>query len=166
LFLKFLESIDGIEEGLHDEMLIPSIEDEKAVSNSILEANKADQVIDNIGKYEYASKRHALLTVLWHTSCRMRAEHSLDVSDFYAEEQALSIRHRPDTESNLNNKRSSEYICALSDGIWEVLQDYIDVTCEEVTDNHGRAPLFCCRKNWGDDHAEAFEILQRPLGGM
>ena len=101
VFVKFLEAIDGVEQGLHDKMLIPSVEDEEAVSNSILEAERAEQVLDYLSKYEYASKRHALLTVLWHTGCRMGAAHSLDVSDFDAEEQALEIRHRPDTETNL-----------------------------------------------------------------
>jgi site-specific recombinase XerD len=63
VFVKFLESIDGVEQGLHDKMLIPSVEDEEAVSNSILEAKRADQVLEHLGKYEYASKRHTLLTV-------------------------------------------------------------------------------------------------------
>ena len=38
VFVKFLESIDGVDQGLHDEMLIFSGKDEDAVSNSILEA--------------------------------------------------------------------------------------------------------------------------------
>jgi hypothetical protein len=51
----------------------------------------------------------------------MGAAHSLDVSDFDAEEQALEIRHRPDTETNLKNKQSGERICVLSDHACEVL---------------------------------------------
>jgi len=145
VFVKFLASIDGVEQGLHDKMLIPSVEDEEAVSNSILEAERAEQVLDYLGKYEYASKRHALLTVLWHTGCRMGAAHSLDVSDFDAEEQALAIRHRPDTETNLKNKQSGERICALSEDVCEVLQDYIEVTRDDVTDDYGREPLFTTR---------------------
>jgi site-specific recombinase XerD len=101
VFVKFLESIDGVEQGLHDKMLIPSVEDEEAVSNSILEAERAEQVLDYLGKYEYASKRHALIAVLWHTGCRMGAAHSLDVGDFNPDEQSLEIRHRPETETNL-----------------------------------------------------------------
>lgn len=46
VFVKFLESIDGVEQGLHDKMLIPSVEDEEAVSNSILQAERAEQVLD------------------------------------------------------------------------------------------------------------------------
>ncbi|QLG50681.1 hypothetical protein [Natrinema halophilum] len=56
MFIKFLGSIDGVEQGLHDKMLIPSVEDEKAVRSSILEAEKTEQVLDYLDKYEYASK--------------------------------------------------------------------------------------------------------------
>jgi len=37
VFIKFCESIDGVEKGLHDQMLIPSVNDEEAVSDSMLE---------------------------------------------------------------------------------------------------------------------------------
>lgn len=142
VFIKFCESIDGVEKGLHDQILIPSVDDEQAVSDSILEADRAENVLDYLSKYEFASKRHALIAVLWHTGCRMGAAHSLDVSDFDAEEQSLKIRHRPDTDTNLKNKQSGERICALSEDVCEVLQDYIDVTRDDVTDEHGRKPLF------------------------
>ena len=75
----------------------------------------------------------------------MGAAHSLDVSGFDADEQALEIRHRSDTETNLKNKQSGEHICALSKDVCEVLQDYIDVTRDDVTDDHGRKPLFTTR---------------------
>jgi site-specific recombinase XerD len=142
VFIKFCESIDGVEKGLHDQILIPSVDDEEAVSSSILEADKAEMVLDFLNKYEYASKRHALITVLWHTGCRMGAAHSLDVGDFDPDEQSLEIRHRPETETNLKNKQSGERICALSEKVCSILQDYIEVTRDEVTDEHGRDPLF------------------------
>ncbi|WP_306055468.1 tyrosine-type recombinase/integrase [Natronococcus wangiae] len=145
VFVKFLESINGVEQGLHDKILVPTVEDEEAVSNSMLDSDRAEQVLDYLGKYEYASKRHTLVTVLWHTGCRMGAAHSLDVSDFDPEEQALAIRHRPDNGTHLKNKQSGERICALSEDVCDVLEDYIEVTRDDVTDDHGREPLFTTR---------------------
>jgi len=142
VFIKFCESIDGVEQGLHDQMLIPSVDDEEAVSDSMLEPERAKQILEYLGKFEYASKRHALMTVLWSTGCRMGAAHSLDVDDFDPEQQALAIHHRPDTGTHLKNKQSGERICALGEEETEVLQDYIDVTRDEVIDDHGRDPLF------------------------
>lgn len=77
--MNSLESIDGVERGLDDKMLIPSVEDEEGVSSSLLKAERAEQALDNLRKYVYASKQHALLTVLWHSSCWMGAAHCLDV---------------------------------------------------------------------------------------
>jgi site-specific recombinase XerD len=145
VFIKFCESIDGVEKGLHDQILIPSVDDEQAVSDSILEADKAEKLLDYLHKFEYASKRHALITVLWHTGCRMGAAHSLDVSDFDVDEQALEIRHRPDTDTNLKNKQSGERLCAISKDASDILDDYIAVNRDDVTDEYGREPLFTTR---------------------
>lgn len=97
VFVKFLKSIAGVEQGSHEKMLIPSVEDEEVVSNGILEAERSARILGYLGRYEYASKRHALHTVLWHTDCRMGTAHSLDVSDFDAEDQVLEVRHQPNT---------------------------------------------------------------------
>lgn len=145
VFLKFLESINGVDQGLHDKLLVPTIEAEEAVSNSILDADQADQILAYLDKYEYASKRHALITVLWHTGCRIGAAHALDVSDFDAEEQAIAVRHRPDNGTPLKNKQSGERICALSEEVCDILEDFIDVHRDEVTDECGREPLFTTR---------------------
>jgi len=145
VFIKFCESIDGVEPDLHDKILIPSVEDEEAVSSSMLEAERSEKVIDYLRKYEYASKRHALFAILWHTGCRMGAAHALDVGDFDPENQSLTIRHRPDTGTSLKNKQSGERICALSEEVCDTLQDYIEVNRDDVMDDHGREPLFTTR---------------------
>jgi site-specific recombinase XerD len=49
VFVKFLEAIDGVEQGLHDKILIPSVEDEEAVSNSMLDSDRAEQILDFLG---------------------------------------------------------------------------------------------------------------------
>jgi len=142
VFVKFCETIDGVEQGLHDKILIPSVDDEEAVSNSMLDAERAKPILDYLGKYEYASKRHALFSVLWHVGCRMGAAHSLDVSDFDSDQQSLTIQHRPGNGTQLKNKQSGERICALSEDVCETLQDYIEVSRDNVTDEYGREPLF------------------------
>jgi len=103
VFVKFCELIDSMGQGLHDQMLVPTVDDEEAVSDTILEADRAEQILEYFGKYEYASKRHALFSVLWHTGCRMGAAHFLDVSDFDADKQSLAIRHRPETAPNIHS---------------------------------------------------------------
>jgi site-specific recombinase XerD len=146
VFMKFLESIDGVEQGLHDKMLIPSMEAGEGTRDRMLEQDSAEAMLNYLHTYEYASKRHALLSVLWATGCRMGGAHSLDLSDFDAEGQSLAFRHRPEQGTRLKNKQSGERLCALSADVCEVLQDYIQVNREDVTDDHGREPLFTTRR--------------------
>jgi site-specific recombinase XerD len=145
VFVKFLESIDGVKQGLHDKMLIPSPDRGEDTRDRMLEAESATTMLDHLRRYEYASKPHALLSVLWATGCRMGGAHSLDVSDFDAEEQSLAFRHRPEQGTRLKNKQSGERLCALSTDVCEVLRDYIGVNRDAVTDDHGREPLFTTR---------------------
>lgn len=49
VFVKFCETIDGVEQGLHDKILIPSVDDEEAVSNSMLDAERAKPILDYLG---------------------------------------------------------------------------------------------------------------------
>jgi len=145
VFVKFLESIDGVEQGLHDKMLIPTVEATEGARDRMLDPDAAEAMLDHLRRYEYASKRHALLSVLWTTGCRMGGAHSLDVSDFDAEEQSLAFRHRPEEGTRLKNKQSGERLCALSGEACEVLEDYIEVNRHEVVDEFERQPLFTTR---------------------
>jgi len=145
VFVKFLESIDGAEQGLHEKMLIPSMDTGEGARDRMLEADSATAILDHLRCYEYASKRHALLAILWATGCRMGGAHSLDVSDFDPEEQSLAFRHRPNEGTRLKNKQSGERLCALSVEVCDLLEDYIAVNRHEVTDEYGRKPLFTTR---------------------
>jgi site-specific recombinase XerD len=98
-FVKFLESIDAVEQGLHDKMLIPSMDAGEGTRDRMLEQDSAEAMLAHLRRYEYASKRHALLAILWTTGCRMGGAHSLDVPDFDAEGQPLAFCHRPAKDS-------------------------------------------------------------------
>jgi len=145
VFLQFLESIDGVEQGLHEKMLIPSTNSNEESRETMLDGESAEKLLDYLDQYEYASKTHALLTVLWATGCRMGGAHSLDVDDFDPDAQSLAFRHRPDQGTRLKNKQSGERLCALSADAANVLEDYIAVNRREVTDDDGRRPLFTTR---------------------
>lgn len=145
VFVKFLESIDGVEQGTHDKMLIPTTDTGEGTRDQMLEADSATAMLDHLQRYEYASKEHALLSVLWTTGCRMGGAHSLDISDFDAEAQSLAFRHRPEQGTRLKNKRSGERLCALPADVCDVLEDYIAVNRCEVTDEHEREPMFTTR---------------------
>lgn len=145
VFVRFAESIDGVEAGVHEKMLIPTVDETEAARDRVLDTESAKEMLDHFQRFEYASKPHALLAVLWTTGCRIGAAHSLDVCDIDTEEESLAFRHRPDEGTRLKNGRSGERMCALSRDVSQVLEDYISVNREEVTDDFGREPLFTSR---------------------
>jgi integrase len=145
VFIKFLESIEGVEERLHEKILIPDVDDEEAVSNTLLESERADEVMDYLKRYKYASKRHALFATLWDTGCRIGAVHAVDCCHFDADKKALTIKHQPDLGTRLKNGKNGERVCALSPNVAEVLSDYIEARRDDVTDDQDRKPLFTTR---------------------
>ena len=144
-FVRFLEQIDGVEKDLHDKIILPTLDDGQDARDDMLEAERAEEMLSYLRRFDYASKTHVLLTLLWETSMRMVAAHSLDVDDFDPEEQSLKIRHRPDQGTYLKNKERGERIVSLKEETCEVIQDWIDHNRPDVTDEYGREPLLATK---------------------
>jgi len=145
LFIRFCEGIDGVEEGVHEKMIIPTPSPEEETRDRVLDHETAIEIMNHQKKFEYASKKHALLTVLWHTSCRIGGAHSLDVCDFDPEEGSIAFRHRPKNGTRLKNGNQGERLVSLSKKVCEIIEDYIAVNRHDVTDESGREPLFTTR---------------------
>ncbi|MDS0280931.1 tyrosine-type recombinase/integrase [Haloarcula onubensis] len=142
VFIKWCESIDAVEEGLHEKILLPTPSKEEERREETLRSGQAENVLEYLRRFEYASRSHTLVELLWHTGLRIGAVYSLDIEDFDSEEQRLSLTHRPDTETPLKNKSEGERMVALSQYLCEVLEDWIDHNRPEVTDENDREPLF------------------------
>ncbi|WP_160134447.1 tyrosine-type recombinase/integrase [Halococcus salsus] len=147
VFVKFLESIDAVEQGLSEKILVPKMEGNENVRDRLLSSEQADNLLEYLRRYEYASRTHAMLEVLWSTGCRMGGLHSLDLGDFNREERSLAFRHRPSKGTRLKNKHAGERLVALPNDVADVLSDYIEVNRNEVEDDHGRSPLFTTSGN-------------------
>jgi integrase len=116
----------------------------------ILESEAAEAVLGYMQKFEYSSRNHVLLELLWHTAVRTGSLRALDVEDNYPEEQYLEVLHRPDTETPLKNKSNGERLIALSDHLCSVLDDWISTKRKDVTDEYGRSPLLSKPCIYGD----------------
>jgi integrase len=91
--------------------------------------------------YHYASREHVVFALAYHGTLRRGSIHSLDVSDVKRGEGRLKLRHRPSDGTRLKNKKRSERVINVSDGVMRVLGDWIDDQRPEVTDEEGRRPL-------------------------
>lgn len=151
-FLRFCGEIDAVPEELFDQVPLPRMDGEADVSDSTLDPDRAIEIVDYLDRFEYASRRHVIVMLLWHTGCRVGALRALDLGDLdldgerpRADGPAIHFVHRPETGTPLKNKEKSERWNAISAHVAEVLDDYIHGPREKVTDEHGRAPLITTR---------------------
>lgn len=141
-FIEFCESIDAVPEDMHRDVVLPSLKHGDDVREASIAIEEADEILEYLEKYEYATFRHVLFATVWATGIRTGTLHSLDVDDVLTDEKALRIRHRPEAGTRLKNAQRAERMVALPDGVIETLTDYIAVHRPDTRDEYGREPLF------------------------
>ena len=140
-FLEFCASIDAVEHGIRERVLIPEVEEEEESKSVHIEAERAKEILDHLERFQYASRTHVIMSLLWHTGMRLGSLRALDVDDFDADARCLDLVHRPDTGTPLKNKQAAERSIAVGEYHTEMLEAYIENNRHEVTDDHGRHPL-------------------------
>jgi len=146
VFLEFCESIDAVPEGLRSKVMLPSVPEEDQKSNTTLDYELADEILDHLNKYQYASREHVIFAVLWRTGMRSGGLRALDVDDYNREDMALDVRHRPDTDTPIKNGERGERMVALDDRLAQLLDDYLAGPRHDTPDEYGRDPLISTRK--------------------
>jgi integrase len=144
VFIRWCESIDAVQPDLSTKVISPTIGVDEGARDVMLTAEQAEAILTHLGKYEYASAQHVVLTLLWHTKMRRGALHSLDVSDYHPDEQYLTVVHRPESETPIKNGKRGERLVALSDDVCRLLDDWIADKRPDVQDDYGRDPLISC----------------------
>jgi site-specific recombinase XerD len=141
VFLKFCASIEIVDGGLPEKLVIPTLKNGQEQRDSILAPDHATNALSYLERYEYASPDHVTLLLLWQTGMRVGALQSLDVDDYNRTKGQLHIRHRPQGGTSLKLGDDGERINALSSETCVVLNDYLENTRPDVTDEHDRKPL-------------------------
>jgi len=141
VFVRWLESIDGVQADLHTKVLSPTLTGGDNIREVMLEDERAERVLEHLRTYEYCSRPHVALELLWHTMLRVGAVHALDCTDYDPVEQSLEIVHRPESETPIKNGEDGERFVALSARVCELLDDWLEQKRPEVTDDFGRSPL-------------------------
>ncbi len=94
----------------------PNLTGDDNVRDEMLDEERAEELLAYLRRYEYASRYHVAIALMWHTMMRVGAIHSLDVGDFDSEEKSLEVVHRPETETPIKNGTDGERFIALSVG--------------------------------------------------
>ncbi len=146
-FLRFCGDIDAVPQAFFDRVPLPSVNGHE-VSDTTLDPERAESILDYLGEYEYASRTHVIFLLLWHTGCRVGALRALDVGDLdlegdrpNADGPGIHFVHRPDAGTPLKNKSKSQRWNSVSEYVARVLEAYIDDRRIPVLDEYGRDPL-------------------------
>lgn len=145
VFIRFCESINAVRDGLSEKVRMPTVASSDERSQAMLSSERAEDVLQYLRRFEYASRFHVVIELLWHTGIRMGALHALDVNDFHYDDAYLDVRHRPETETALKNGTEGERYVGLSLEVCETVNDWIEQTRPAVVDEHGREPLIATR---------------------
>lgn len=141
VFIRWLESIDGVKHDLSTKVLSPSLSPEEEVRDELIDSDKMVPLLAHLGKYEYASLTHVSLSLLWKTMMRIGAAHALDLEDYHPEEQYLEIVHRPERGTAIKNKSRGERYVALTADTCTLIDDWVEINRPDVTDSFDRNPL-------------------------
>lgn len=145
VFIKWCENSGLIEPGVYSRTRVPNVEEKEQVSHDVLRAHRAKQVLDFLSTYEYATTNHTLFRLMWDTGCRISGAMSLDLEDIGRDRQGdptLEFVDRKQQGTPLKNSEKSERIIQISEGLNDLLEDYINRRRPDVTDEYGRNPLF------------------------
>ncbi|MFC3478743.1 site-specific integrase [Halobacterium litoreum] len=142
-FLKFAADIEAVPEDLYTKVPIPDLSKTDEVSDSKIPPERIPPILDYLDRYEYASRDHVVVLVLWHTGARLGGVRSLDLRDLDLDSNspAIEFHHRPDTDTPLKNDEASERHNRINAGVAQVLEDFIEGPRREITDDYGRRPL-------------------------
>lgn len=152
VFIRWCESIDAVEPGLAEKVLSPTLDTGEDQRDVLLEVQRAEEIIEHLRCFHYASFDHVVMALLWHTGIRVGAARALDVDDFDQEADRLRLRHRHGTP--LKNKEQGQRMIALASGVSTLLNDWLIHNRPDVEDDHGRQPLIA--SEYGRPHVSTF----------
>ena len=141
VFTRWAATIDAVPADLHAKVVSPSMSNEDETKDVMVDADVAEEILDYLSSYEYASVRHVCFLLMWRALLRRGAIRTLDVGDYNPQEMSLEVEHRPDTDTPIKNKQRGERFIALNDEVCAVLDDWLADQRPDVEDEHGRDPL-------------------------
>jgi len=147
VFLRFCERINAVPQDFSERVSSPTLDDGENQRGTIIDKEVAQNILDYLNKWEYASNRHAALLLMWKCGARIGAVHSLDLSDVNTEDGFIEIEHRPESHTPLKNKQRGERHIGINDDTAEILNDYINENRTEVVEPEGREPLITTRRS-------------------
>lgn len=84
-FLRYCYELRAVAEDVVKAVDVPELTKDERVNEEKLVAERAQQILDNLDQFQFATREHVLFLLLWRTTMRIGAIHSLDLRDLYFE---------------------------------------------------------------------------------
>lgn len=140
-FLRWAADIEAVPEGLAEKVHAPELPDGAESRDIQLSAARAEPILEYLDRYQFASRQHVVMALLWRTGMRRGALRAIDVDDMHPDDHAIHLRHRPETGTALKNGEAGERMVYLGPKWYSVVQEYVATNRHDVEDDHGRRPL-------------------------
>jgi site-specific recombinase XerD len=141
LFLEYCARVELVDEELPEKVDPPDVPRDAHVDETRLHTDDARTLLAYYDEHDYGTRTHALLTLTWFTGCRLGGVRSLDVTDYYPDDQYIHFQHRPDRGTPLKNGRDGERAVGLADYAVDVLDEYLATERKDKYDDEGNKPL-------------------------
>jgi len=141
VFLKWAASIEAVPAELYDKVMIPDVGRSERQRDEMLDSENAEEILEYLSRYHYAARKHIIIALLWETGIRIGAAVSIDLEDVNLDDGYIELVHRPDEGTTLKNGKSGERPVAITDGLSELLEEYIENNRLDSVDEYDRDPL-------------------------
>ncbi|MCU4741982.1 tyrosine-type recombinase/integrase [Natronoglomus mannanivorans] len=147
-FCKRIDATDGNQE-LHTKLETPDFAKGDLSRDDMMDFNEVKKLLAYFDKFEYATVKHAMFVVFWHTGCRRGALRGLDLEDYKPVQERengryglIRFKHRPESGTPLKNKENGEREVIIWPQHGEIIEDYIEMKRRDKVDEYSRKPLF------------------------
>lgn len=177
-WLQYCRELNAVSEAVVTALDVPDLSKDDRVNTEKLITDRAQEILDQLDTYRYASREHVLMLLLWRTTARIGTIRSLDLNDVFLDDDDqqrlraelesegyaphvvenildeaslpfLYPRHREDSGTPLKNKHGGSRVINIADWVADVLRDYIRVNRADASDEWGRKPLLTSQKGDG-----------------
>lgn len=167
-FLRFCERIEAVAEGIAEKVPLPNVPPDEEVKNDVPEDDAVEAIREYYRQFEWASRPHVEFELVAEVGIRLGAVRAIDLEDFDAGEEVISLRHRPESTdvygTPLKNGADGERLINIPPGLVALIEAYDTYNRDDVTDDFGRHPLFTTAKGRvsGSTVRRDFYKLSRP----
>lgn len=123
VFLRYLNRIGYIGDSILNAVPSVSMTRRQAVNSDKLRIKNAQDILETLDRYHYASQKHVYFILNWRVSARISTIRALDVDDFNYNSQYIKVQNRKSTK--LKNGNKGERVVSLNDDVSEIINDYI-----------------------------------------